>query len=186
MASYIGLFLVIISGLLLCLLDIFLGIFFIVFTTLIMIWYMRTKRRGDYYLREVAKLTGCHFKSGGPGYGSVSGLYKGRMLEVKISNDYDALRGTAGFALSYSILDSAIGVLAGIRSFTSVKVQHRALIKQPYRLNDRTFVDENIILYLPPCSDVTGLPKISARELVTKIDRISRYAERIERTSPNI
>jgi len=183
-ASYIGFFLVAISALLLCLINIFMGISFLVFTILIMVWYIRTKKRGDVYLKEVAKLTGCRFESGGTGYGCVVGLYKGRKLEVKVNNDYDSLRGISGFTLSYLTLDSAIGVLAGIKSFTSVKLQHRASVKKPYKLDERTIVDKNLILYLPPCSNITGLPTIDPKKLVAKIDDISREAEKIEFPPP--
>ena len=60
-ASYIGFFLIAISALLLCLINIFMGISFLVFTIIIMVWYIRTKK-GDVYLKEVAKLTGCRFE----------------------------------------------------------------------------------------------------------------------------
>jgi len=147
------------------------------------VWYLKTKKRGDAYLMEIAKRTKCKFKGGEFGYGSVYGPYKGRKIEVSVNKTLDTGRSLAGFAISYSLLQSAVGAVAGIKNFTTVKVEHRARIEEPYKMDERTFVDKQLILYLPESNEPTGLPKSSARSLVAKIDSLVEKAEEIESLS---
>jgi len=179
-ASYFGFSLVMIAVVLFWLLDWMLGSVFTVFVVAVMIWYLKTKKRGDDYLREVAERTGCNFKSGGFGYGSVFGDYKGRRIEVSVDKTLDAGRSLAGFAISYSVLQSAVGAVAGIKNFTIIKVEHRASVEEPFKINDRTYVDKHLILYFPESNEVTGLPKSDVRSLIAKINELIKKAEEIE------
>jgi len=183
-AGYIGIFLVFVSVVLLWLVNWMLGLAFTVFVAAVASWYLRTKRKGDLYLREVARITGCEFQGGELGYGRVVGVYKGCRIEVCVNKGYDSLRGLAGFAVSTAVLDSAVGILAGIKNFTSVKVEHGAHVEEPFKLDDRTYVDKHLILYLPPSNGISGLPKISVRSMKRKIDEIVKKAEQIESSHP--
>ena len=178
--SYLGLFLVTIGTLLLWLLDLRFGFLFTVFVAIVMIWYIKTKKKGDIYLKRIAEITGCDFKSGGFGYGKVFGYYKGRKIEVSVNKTLDTNRSLAGFALSYSVLQSAIGSVAGIKNFTTIKVEHRASIREPYKIDDRTYVDKNFLLYLPESNGASGLPKSDVKSLVAEIDRLIKRSEEIE------
>ncbi len=180
MASYIGFSLIIVAVVLFWLLDIFFGLMFTIFVAAVIVWYLKTKKKGDAYMRKVANITGCGFQSGGFGYGFVAGSYKGHDIEIKVNKDYNSLRGIAGFAISSTLLNSAMGVLAGIRNFTSVKVKHNAHVEKPFKLAPRIYVDEHLILYLPASSEITGLPKLDAKSLVEEIDKIIKKAEQIE------
>jgi len=62
-------------------------------------------------------------------------------------------------------------------------VEHRASIEEPYKIDDRTYIDKQFILYLPESNEVTGLPKGSARSLIAKINRLVEKAEEIESLS---
>jgi len=179
-ASYFGFSLVVIAVVLFWLLDWMLGSVFTVFAFIVMVWYLKMKRSGDAYLREVSERTKCNFKGGGFGYGSVYGDYKGRKIEVTVNKTLDADRSLAGFIISYAVLESAVGVVAGIKNFTAVKVEHRARIEEPFQIDDRTCVDKNLILYLPESNEATGLPWKSARSLVAKINKLIKKAEEIE------
>ena len=77
-------------------------------------------------------------------------------------------------------LDSVMGALAGIENFTTVIVEHKSLVKEPFKLDDRTYVDEHLMLYLPPSDRTTGLPEIDARRLVAEIDNVIKKAKQIE------
>ncbi len=180
-ASYVGFSLVAVTILLLWLLNLSLGLAFTVFVGLVMAWYLRVKRKGDAYLREVAKRIKCKFQSGGLGYGRVIGFYKGYEVEISVNKDYDALKGLSGFILSEEILNSVIGVLAGIKNFTSIKVKHKAHVNVPFKLNRRTYIDKHLIVYLPFSDGVTGLPKCEVKSLIAKIDEIIEKAKVIER-----
>jgi hypothetical protein len=179
-ASYVGFSLVIVAVALFWLLDIFFGMFFTIFVAAVIIWYLKTKKKGDTYMKEVASITGCKFQSGGFGYGFVTGSYKGHDIEIKVNKDYNSLRGIAGFAISSTLLNSAMGVLVGIRNFTSVKVKHDAHVEEPFKLAPGMYVDEHLILYLPASSEITGLPKLDAKSLVADIDKIIKKVEQIE------
>lgn len=61
--------------------------------------------------------------------------------------------------LSEAILNLAVGALAGIVIYPSIKVRHEADICKPFKLDDRTYVDKRLILYLPLSGGVTGLSK---------------------------
>jgi hypothetical protein len=93
-------------------------------------------------------------------------------MEVTVNRGYNSLRGIAGFALSTMILESAVGAVAGITNFTSVKIRHRGRVDTPYQLNDQVFVDKHLILFLPRSHEMTGLPRISAKSLIKRIDGI--------------
>ncbi len=179
-ASYVGFSLIIVAVALFWFIDIFFGLFFTIFVAAVLIWYLKTKKKGDAYMKEVARITGCRFQSGGFGYGFVTGSYKGRDIEIKVNKDYNSLRGLAGFAISSTLLNSAAGVLAGIKNFTSVKVTHNAHVEEPFKLAPRKYVDEHLILYLPASSEITGLPKLDAKSLVAEIDKIIKKAKQIE------
>ena len=181
--SFLGFSFVAIGTVLFWLLNWMLGFVFTIFVAVVVVWYLKMKKRGDAYLMEIAKRTKCKFKGGGFGYGSVYGPYKGRKIEVSVNKTLDTGRSLAGFAISYSLLQSAVGAVAGIKNFTTVKVEHRARIEEPYKMDERTFVDKQLILYLPESNEPTGLPKSSARSLVAKIDSLVEKAEEIESLS---
>jgi len=178
--SFIGFSLVALSVVLLWFLNWMLGFAFTIFVAIVVVWYLKLKKRGNTYLMEVAKRTKCKFKGGGFGYGIVYGDYKGRKIEVSVDKTLDTGRSISGFAISYSLLESAVGAVAGIKNFTTVKVEHRASIEEPYKIDGRTFVDKQFILYLPESNEATGLPKTSARSLVTKINRLVEKAKDLE------
>lgn len=178
--SYIGFSLTAIATVLLWLVNWILGLAFTVFVVVVFIWYLKTKEKADVYLKGIAKRTGCQFISGGPGCSSVSGSYKGRQIEVKITKDYDPSRGTTGMVISTVILNSLLGTLAGIKNFATVTVKHRGEIDKPYRLDKQTYVDKSFIITLPPSDEVTGTPKIGVDSLVSKIDELIAKAEEIE------
>jgi len=181
--SYIGFSLTAIAIFLLWLVNWILGLAFTAFVVVVFIWYLKTKEKGDVYLKAIAKRTGCQFVSGGPGYGSVSGSYKGHQIEVKITKDYDLSRGITGMAISTVILNSLLGTLAGIKNFAIVRVKHRGEIDKPYRLDKQTYVDKSFIITLLPSDEVTGIPKIGIDSLISKIDELIAKAEEIERRS---
>ena len=181
--SFLGFSLVAISTVLFWLLSWMLGTVYTIFVAIVVVWYLKTKKQGDTYLMEIAKRTKCKFKGGGFGYGSVYGDYKGRKIEVTVDKTLDTGRSLAGFAISSSLLQSAVGVVAGIKNFTAIKVEHRASIEEPYKIDDRTYIDKQFILYLPESNEVTGLPKGSARSLIAKINRLVEKAEEIESLS---
>ncbi len=179
-ASYIGFSLVAVSILLLWLLNLSLGLAFTVFVGLVMAWYLKAKRKGDAYLREVARRIKCKFQGGGPGYGRVTGFYKGYEVEISVNKDYDALRGLSGFIVSEATFNSAIGVLAGMKNFTSIKVKHKAHVYNPFKLDKRTYVDKHLIVHFPSSDEITGLPKCEVKSLRAKIDEIIEKAKLIE------
>lgn len=178
--SYFAIFLAAIATALLWLANWMLGLSFTAFMVVVAIWYLRTKRRGVAYLKEVAKRTGCKFQDGKFGYGRVSGFYKGYEIEVSVDGGYDALRGLSGFMISDTIFNSTAGILAGIKNFTSIRVKHKAHIEAPFKFDDRTYVDEHLIIYLPPSNDVTGIPKCKPPSLVARINRMIKEAKRME------
>ena len=61
-----------------------------------------------------------------------------------------------------------MGVLIGIKNFTSIKIRHKAKVDKSYQLDERTFVDKEIILYLPPSNEVTGLPTCGVSSLINR------------------
>ncbi len=71
--------------------------------------------------------------------------------------------------------------MVGIKNFTSVKVKHGAKVAEPLHLDDRTYIDRYVILYLPVSDDVTGLPKLDAESLLARIDEIIDKAKEITR-----
>jgi len=178
--SFLGFSLVAIGTVLFWLLNWMLGCVFTIFVAIVVVWYLKMKKRGDAYLMKIAERTKCKFKGGGFGYGSVHGDYKGRKIEVSVDKTLDTGRSLAGFAISYSLLQSAVGAVAGIKNFTIIKVEHRASVEKPFKIDDRTYVDKHLILYLPESNEATGLPKSSARSLVAKIDSLIKKAEEIE------
>jgi len=184
--SLLAFLFVMVGTLLFWLLDWMFGLIFTVFVIIVMLWYLRTKRSGDVYLEEVAKRTQCKFKGGGFGYGSVYGDYRGHKIEITVDKTLDTGRSLTGLIISSSVLQSAVGGVAGMRNFTAVRVGHRARVEEPYRIDDRTYVDKQLILYLPESNGATGLPKSSARSLVKKIDEIITKAEEIENEAEEI
>jgi len=182
-AGFLGILLTMVAIVLLWRVNWILGFVFSVFVLGVAVWYLRTKKQGNSYLKEVAGMTQCKFQRGGLGYGRVSGSYRGHKIEVSLSRGYDSLRGLAGFTISMVTLDSVMGVLAGIENFTAVIVEHKSLVKEPFKLDDSTYVDEHLMLYFPPSDRTTGLPEIDAGRLVTQIDNIIRKAEQIETSS---
>ena len=179
-AIYFGFCLIVFAVVLLCFVNLVLGFVFTVFVVIVFVWYLKLKKKGDVYLKSVAEMLKCKFEGGKFAYGRVFGSYKGRKIEVSVNKDYDALRGFAGFIISAYVFDSAIGTLAGIKNFTSVKIEHKANIEKPFKLKDRIYVDKHFILYLPPSNEFTGLPKLSVKSLIAKIDEIIEKAEQIE------
>ncbi len=182
-AGYLGILLTIVAVALLWSLNWILGSVFSIFVLGVAVWYLKAKEQGDNYLKEVAKMTRCGFQRGGLGYGRVSGSYRGHTIEVSINKGYDSSSGLTGFTLSMTVLKSVTGVLAGIENFTSVTVEHKAIVEEPFRLDDRIYVDKHLIRYLPPSNRTTGLPEIDARRLVAEIDRIVEKAKNIETPS---
>lgn len=179
--SFLGFSFVAIGTVLFWLLNWMLGFVFTIFVAIVAVWYLKMKKRGDAYLMEIAKRTKCKFKGGGFGYGSVYGRYKGRKIEVSVNKTLDTGRSLAGFAISYSTIQSAVGVVAGIKNFTAIKVEHRASVDETFKIDERTYVDKHLILYLPESNEATGLPKSSARSLIAKIDSLVEKAKEIER-----
>ena len=178
-ASVIGFSLTMVGVILFWWINWILGLGFTIFVIAVIIWYLRTKKTGNTYLKDVARLMGCKFESGGFGYGRVFGIYKGRKIEVKINKDYDALRGLSGFLISSALLNSATGTLAGIRNFTSIKVEHNGSVIKPYKLDETTYVDKHFILHLPS-SMITGMPACDINSLLRKIDKAINTAKKIE------
>jgi hypothetical protein len=178
--SIIGFSLVGVAVILLFLVSWILGLVFSIFAAAVIVWYIRRKKSGDIYLRELARFIGCDFESGGFGYGIVIGSYRGHEIEIKINQDYDSNKGLSGFIISSALLESTSGLLAGIKNFASVKIKHAADIVEPYKLDSRTFVDNNLIMYLPP-SDVTGMPTQSVKSLIRKINGLIKVVSDLEK-----
>ncbi len=179
-ASLAGISLAIFCIILLWSISLLLGLIFSIFCLVVVAWYIRTKEKGNSYMREVAKLTGCSFIPGGLAYGKVLGIYRGHKLEVQVSKGYDPSKGLIGLGLSTIALNSVLGLLAGIRNFTYVKVEHKAVLDEPFSLDERTLVDRGIALYLPPCDGITGIPCANPSSLVEKINEILDTIEEIE------
>jgi len=178
--GYASILLTMVAVILLWLVNWMLGFTLMILVLGVGAWYLRARRRGDLYLKEVARLTGSRFHEGGLGYGHVSGSYMGRRLEVSVNRGYHSLQGLTGLTLSTTILNSAVGALAGIRNFTSVKLEHKGLVEEPFRIDDRAYVDRHLILYFPPSNRATGLPEMSPEHLATKIDEMVKRAKLVE------
>jgi len=118
---------------------------------------------------------GYTFERGGFGYGRVVGKWREHEIEVSVNKDYDSLRGLTGFIVNSRTMNSAVGVLAGITNFTSVKIKHNKPIRS-LDLDKRTFLDDHLTLYLPECNRITGLPLLKPEDLVRNIDsRIDQH-----------
>lgn len=180
-ASYVGFGLTFIGVILTWMINWILGFAFTIFVLIVLIWYRKTKKKGDTYLRKVANLLDCDFINDKFGYGRVIGSFNGHEIEISVNKDYDSLKGLTGFVISNWALDSAVGALAGIKNFTSIKIKHNLDIKEPIKLNNRVYLDDNLILWLPESNSATGLPKISARNTVIKIKEILNKAEKIHK-----
>ena len=133
-------------------------------------------------MKEVARKIGGNFRSGGPGYGKVEGTYRGRRVEVHIKKSYNSGKGLTGLAVSYSLAQSMMGVLAGLENFTIVKVEHKARIEEPRQIRDRIFLDKDSLIYLPESSSTTGLPKMKPKKLVENIEKLVLMVEKLETT----
>lgn len=179
-ASLAGISLAIFGTFLLWLVNIFLGLIFTLFVLMVLIWYMKTKVEGNSYMKEVAKLITCDFIPGGLAYGRVIGIYRGHKLEIKVNKGYDSSKGLVGLGLSTIALNSVMGLLAGIENFTYVKINHEAVLDEPFSLDERTFVDSKTAVYLPPSNGFTGIPSIKPTCLVEKINEIIDTIEKME------
>jgi hypothetical protein len=179
MAGYIGVLLTVIGVVLFWSLNWVLGLVFTVFVLAVAAWHLRMKREGNAYLKEVAGLAGCDFHEGELGYGRVTGTRGGHEIEITVNSDYDSLQGLGGFVISEAILDSAVGALARIKNFTSIKVKHGAEVEDPMYLDERTYIDGQVILFLPTSNKVTGLPELKPEFLLAKIDEIVEKAEEL-------
>lgn len=151
------------------LMDPFLGAIFTVFVGGVVIWYLKLKSKGNVYLKQVAKLMGCRFRSGGPAYGRVEGRFLDHEVDIRIRRGQDSGRTLGGFILSQALLDSTMGVLAGIRNYTRVTIKHQLDVEGVYELDRQTFYDENLLVYLPPCNEFTGLPLLDEVGLVNHL-----------------
>jgi len=178
-ASLIGFALVLIAVALMWLINIWLGAVCTVIVAAALIWYRRTLKGGNTYLEDLADLMGCSYEGGELGFGRVSGVYRGREIEVAVNKDYDSSKGLAGFALSNLLMESTIGALAGITNYTSVKILHGGLVEEPYRLDQTSFVDRGLVLYLPP-SGAEGIPRLAVDEVVARINELVDLADGLE------
>ena len=86
-AGFLGILLTMVAVVLLWLVNWVLGFVFSIFVLGVTVWYLRTKKRGNSYLKEVAGITQCKFQRGGLGYGRVSGSYRGHRIEVASAKD---------------------------------------------------------------------------------------------------
>jgi len=174
---YVGFSLTVVGAVLLFLVNWALGFVFTLFVVGVVVWYLQAKRKGDLYLKEVARSIGCTFEGGGFGYGRVYGTYKDHEIGICVDKTYDARRGLSGFILSEAVLKSAVGVVAGMKNFTRVEVRHKANIDTSFRIDDRTYVGKNAIVYLPLCDATTGLPKCDVASLTTRIGELVEEAK---------
>ena len=170
-ALFTGFALTIIGAGIFWMMDVFLGGVFTLFVIGVAVWYLRLKNKGNLYLKDVAVRLGCRFEGGGFAYGCVRGVFEEGEIEIRVCRDFNSLRGLGGFALSSVLLESAIGVLAGMRNFTCVKIRHCGRVKTLPHLRGRVFMDEETILYLPISNDMTGLPLLKAGALVLEIKK---------------
>ncbi len=179
-ATFAGSSLTLIAVVLLWYVDWTLGLLFTIFVVIVFAWCARLRTAGNYYLKQVAELTGCSFEGSGPSYGRVIGSYRGRQIEIGVSRGYDAARGLSGLSASLIAFDSVIGTLAGIKNFTVVKLGHKAHIAEPLRIGERIYVSKSEVLYIPPCDEVSGLPMVGVSSLVSEINRIIDMIEELE------
>ena len=160
--------------------NLVLGLATALFVALVLAWYLRAKWRGEAYLKALAERMGGRLEGGRLGYGRVVAVRGGRRVEVSVNSGYDSARGLAGLGVSVVLLDSMMGVLAGIKNYTCVRVWHRARVETPFRLGERTFVDKHSIIHFPYSHGTTGLPKCSVEALLAEIDEMIEKASYLE------
>ncbi len=179
--TIIGVSLTFIALILLWSVDILLGVSMSIFILLTFVWYLKTRRRGNSYLKRVAELMGCPFKRGWAAYGRVSGSYRGRIVVVEVKSGYDPSAGLTGLLASLATIDSSIGAVAGLRNFTIVRMKHQIPIDHPIRLFKGAYAVHGEAFYIPPC-ETSGLPKITPSQMVSKIGELSNALDALEPT----
>ncbi len=122
---------------------------------------------------------GCSSKHSKTAYGEVFGSYGERRIVIEVKGGYDAAFGLKGMLISIAALDSAVGSLIGLKNFTLVRVEHGAVVTHPLRLMEGAYVASREAFYVPPCKP-SGLPKISPKCLVSRIDRLLDAIEELE------
>lgn len=178
--GYAGLFLTVIAVALLLSINLLLGVVMAGFVVLVLVWYLRNKQKGEIYLRKLAEKLNGRLERAGLGYSRVSALRKGRLIRISVISGYNSAYGLAGLGISWLLLDSVIGVSAGIENFTCVEIEHKAKVDKPFMINERVFADKRTIVYLPDSHSTTGLPKCSVKSLIKNIDGLIEKADQLE------
>lgn len=178
--GYAGLFLTVIAVALLLSINMLLGVVTAGFVTLVLIWYLRNKQKGEVYLKELAEKLNGRLESEGLGYSRILASRKGRSIRISVVSGYNSIYGLAGLGISWLLLDSIVGILAGIENFTCIEIEHKVKVDKPFKINERVFADKHMIVYLPDSYSTTGLPKCSVKSLIEDIDKLIEKADRLE------
>jgi len=153
------------------------------FTTLVAVgaylYWRRLTKTGAKYLREFAEKTGLTYIDDPISYGQVKGNYKGYPVSLAIINDYDSDRGIPGFLLTQSLFDSGVGAVAGIENIAVLELKHNKIVTKPRKIDERTFLDTEVIVYIPPIAKPSGLPDIPVEALKKRLDRLVKIAKTV-------
>ena len=178
-ATWAGIVLSLIAVALMFTIHWIMGVFATALVIFAYFWWKKMKTTGDKYMKELAEKTGLTFKSGGLAYGNVYGLYKGYDVSISVTSDYNSDSGLLGFTMSRMFMNSAIGVVEGIENYTIVKLKHGKMVREPYSVDKRTFVDTHAVVYFPPVAGVDGLPGQAVAGLIRQLDRLVAIANKL-------
>ena len=173
-AGFIGILLTVFVIVLLFSVNLVFGSLFFLYVIIVVFMYLRLRRKGRRYLKELAQRTGLLFKGSLFGYGKLAGVYRGFEVEVSIESGYKPLRSLMGLSLSLLYLGSTLGVLAGLKNFTVVRIRHGMLVGMRVRLKSRLYIEDEFALYYPKSDGLTGLPKHDAKSFVAELNNVIR------------
>jgi len=152
--------------------NLYLGLFLLVFSTAIIWWiYGVKKKKVDLAMAEAAKKTGLSFQRHPLKYGTIRGSYKGLETEIGVYTDTGSFGGMGVLLTSLS----GKGALASldIRNFTGIKIKHNLGIQRKEVISDGFPLivadKDEIYLMLPHVS-------VDAREIERNLDKLCKVA----------
>lgn len=159
------------------LLNVFFGVFMLLFTVGVFWWtYGVKKKKTDNVLLELAKETGLSCNRSALKYYSLSGIYRGHEVEVSIERSLDALGG-AGALLAATTGTAAYAAME-IRNFTAIKMRHGlSSVKDEIISNDWPKIvvhGEKLTLALPYVSN-------DKEEIIRGLDTLSEITDDLAR-----
>lgn len=157
---------------LLFLINLYLGIFVLIFTIGVFWWiYGVRKRKVDSAMHQVSIETGLSFTRDPLKYGMLKGTYKGFETEIGVYTDTDVFGG-AGVILTSLTGDAAFSTLE-IRNFTGIKMKHNSEIKEKKVISDDFPVivadKDEIYMMLPYVS-------VDPKEIKRNLNRLCKLA----------